>query len=117
MHELNPRKELGNENTRLFFKQFKEKSILENIEIFHTLMTLRKLPFGLNYFDITIFCLMNIRNANHKGKYSKYKLSNDIEKNPGPAIYYVDPSKTIRAPYSQGMFIYLESMLVSNVWL
>ena len=42
------------------------------------------------------------RNANHKGKYSKYKLSNDIEKNPGPAIYYVDPSKTIRAPYSQG---------------
>ena len=59
-HELNPRKELGNENTRLFFKQFKEKSILENIEIFHTLMTLRKLPFGLNYFHITIFCPINI---------------------------------------------------------
>ena len=59
-HELNPRKELGNENTRLFFKQLKEKSILENIEIFHTLMTLRKLSFGLNYFHITIFCLMNI---------------------------------------------------------
>ena len=42
------------------------------------------------------------RNANHKRKYSKYKLSNVIEKNPGPAIYYDDPSKTIRAPYSQG---------------
>jgi len=60
MHELNPRKELANENTRLFLKQLKEKSILENIEIFRTLMTLRKLSFGLNYFDITIFCLMNI---------------------------------------------------------
>ena len=59
-NELNPRKESGNENTRLFFKQLKEKSILENIEIFHTLMTLRKLSFGLNYFHITIFCLMNI---------------------------------------------------------
>ena len=58
-HELNPRKELGNKNTRLFFKQLKEKSMLENIEIFHTVMTLRKLPFGLNYFHI-IFCLMNI---------------------------------------------------------
>ena len=53
-HELNPRKELGNENTRLFFKQLKEKSILENIEIFHTLMTLTKLPFGLNYYTGTI---------------------------------------------------------------
>ena len=34
--------------------------IIENIEIFRTLMTLRKLSFGLNYFDITFFCLMNI---------------------------------------------------------
>ena len=32
------------------------------------------------------------------------KLSNDIEKNPGPTNFtlYVDPSKTITAPYSQG---------------
>ena len=85
-HELNPRKELGNENRRLFFKQLKEKSILENIEIFHTLMTLRKLPFGLNYFHNN-FWPNKYRNANHRGKYSKYELSNDIEKNPGPAIY------------------------------
>jgi len=31
------------------------------------------------------------------------KLSADIEKNPGPDYtLYVDPSKTITAPYSQG---------------
>ena len=29
-----------------------------------------------------------------------YQLSNDIEKNPGPSILYVDPSKTTQAPYS-----------------
>ena len=31
-----------------------------------------------------------------------YKLSNDIEKNPGPFMFNIDPSKTIEAPYSQG---------------
>ena len=30
----------------------------------------------------------------------KFKLSRDIEENPGPT--FVDPSKTIDAPYSQG---------------
>ena len=30
------------------------------------------------------------------------KLSADIEKKPGPCQVYVDPSKTIAAPYSQG---------------
>lgn len=33
--------------------------------------------------------------------YCKYKLSRDIEKYPVPPIY-VDPKKTIAAPYSQG---------------
>ena len=32
----------------------------------------------------------------------KWKLSADIEKKPGPRPVYVDPSKTIAAPYSQG---------------
>ena len=31
-----------------------------------------------------------------------YKLSNDIEKNPGPFMFHIDRSKTIEAPYSQG---------------
>ena len=35
--------------------------------------------------------------------YCKCKLHNDIEKNPGPNnTQFVDPSKTIRAPNSQG---------------
>ena len=36
---------------------------------------------------------------NHRINYCKFKLSSDVEKNPGPIV---DPSKTIRAPYSQG---------------
>ena len=33
--------------------------------------------------------------------YCNYKLSRDIEKNPGPPIY-IEPIKTTEAPYSQG---------------
>ena len=38
---------------------------------------------------------------NHRINYCKFKLSSDIKKNRGPIV---DPSKTIRAPYSQGNF-------------
>jgi len=39
----------------------------------------------------------------HVASYCQSKLSADIEKNPGPDYtLYVDPSKTITAPYSQG---------------
>ena len=38
----------------------------------------------------------------HVLNYCKLKLSADIEKNSGPRPMYVDPSKTIAAPYSQG---------------
>ena len=34
--------------------------------------------------------------------YCKLKLSADIEEKPGPRPMYVDPCKTIAAPYSQG---------------
>jgi len=34
-------------------------------------------------------------------KTSFAQLSSDIEKNPGPTTEYIDPSKTIAAPYSQ----------------
>ena len=34
--------------------------------------------------------------------YCKFKLISDIEKNSGPTPMYVDSSKTIVAPYSQG---------------
>lgn len=42
------------------------------------------------------------KNKNHKSNCMNYKLSNDIEKNPGPFMFNIDPSKTIEAPYSQG---------------
>ena len=38
------------------------------------------------------------KNVNHKMNHTELKLSNDIEKNPGP----LDHTKTIQAPYSQG---------------
>lgn len=44
--------------------------------------------------------------------YCKLKLSGDIEKTPGPAKMYVDPNKTMAAPYNQGN---VELMQDSNV--
>ena len=38
----------------------------------------------------------------HRGNYTKKKLYNDIDKKLGPSTHHVDPSKTIKAPYSQG---------------
>ena len=40
------------------------------------------------------------KNLNHRMNCCKFNLSRDIEENPGPV--YIDPSKTIHAPYSQG---------------
>ena len=47
-----------------------------------------------------VMCLY--KSETHVMNYCKLKLSTDIEKNPGPLPMYVDPSKTIAAPYSQG---------------
>ena len=38
----------------------------------------------------------------HVANCCKFKLSTDVEKNPGLRPMYADPSKTIAAPYSQG---------------
>ena len=32
----------------------------------------------------------------------RFALCNDIETNPGPAIFHINPSKTVSAPYNQG---------------
>ena len=40
------------------------------------------------------------KNLNHIMNCCKFNLSRDIEKNPGPT--FIDPSKTIKAPYCQG---------------
>ena len=36
----------------------------------------------------------------HAANYCEFKLSRDIQKNPGPILVYIDPSKTIAATYS-----------------
>ena len=44
-------------------------------------------------------CLTRVRHT--YTNYCKFQLSSDIEKNLGPTPMYIDPSKTIMAPYSQ----------------
>ena len=41
------------------------------------------------------------KNVNHLKNVCQSALCTDIETNPGP-VFYIDPSKTISAPYSQG---------------
>ena len=41
------------------------------------------------------------KNVNHLKNVCQSALYTDIETNPGP-VFYIDPSKTISAPYSQG---------------
>jgi hypothetical protein len=41
------------------------------------------------------------KNVNHLKNVCQSVLCTDIETNPGP-VFYIDPSKTISAPYSQG---------------
>ena len=41
------------------------------------------------------------KSQTHVSNYCKFRLSSDIEKNPDPTPMYIDPSKTITAPYSQ----------------
>ena len=42
----------------------------------------------------------------HVSNYCKFQLSSDIEKNPGPTLVCIDPSKTITAPTSLCRLIY-----------
>ena len=57
------------------------------------------------------------KNKNHKSNCMNYKLSNDIEKNPGPFMFNIDPSKTIEAPYSQGDAIDGQNRFTEKPWL
>ena len=41
------------------------------------------------------------KSQTHLSNYCKFQLSSDMEKNPGPNPLYMDPSKTLTAPYSQ----------------
>ena len=51
----------------------------------------------------------------HRVNFGQFKLSTDIEKNPGPS-FYVDATKTIHAPYCQGnVFVFMGKMPDNNV--
>ena len=45
--------------------------------------------------------MCSCKNEAHVANHCNYKLSRDMEKNPGPPTY-VDPNKTIVASYGQG---------------
>ena len=54
----------------------------------------------MSLFSPNRLCLY--KSEAHAANYCKFKLTSDIEKNPGPTSMHVDSSKTIAAPYSQG---------------
>ena len=41
----------------------------------------------------------------HRVNFGQFKLSTDIEKNPGPSVYVDHATKTIHAPFCQGNFV------------
>ena len=52
-------------------------------------------------------CLCNFpyseyKSLTHRGNCTKYKLCNDVEENPGPAMHHVDSNKTIKESYKKG---------------
>ena len=99
---IKPKKRIRQRKYKAFLQTSKGKVYIRKYRNISHSHDFKKVAIWFNLFSHNNFLPNEYRNANHKGKYSKYNLSNDIEKNPGPAIYYVDPSKTIRAPYSQG---------------
>ena len=60
----------------------------------------KKYPLRNSCKMLSLGSKMVYKSLNHKMNNIASKLSGDIETNPGPFV--VDPSKTIRAPYSQG---------------
>lgn len=46
------------------------------------------------------------KSLTHRGNYTKYKLCNDVEENPGPAMQHVDPNKTIKDPHKKGDVVF-----------
>ena len=46
------------------------------------------------------------KNTRHRGQCATLNLCNDIETNPGSPTHSIDPTQTIKAPYSQGDIVY-----------
>ena len=80
---------------------------------FHTVNTASKIVDGysesLGKFISLYSCNTSssvYKNASHRGQCATLNLCNDIETNPGPPIHSIDPTQTIKAPYSQGDIMY-----------
>ena len=71
----------------------------------------KKCQKWLNLLSSRYFLHNEFKGASHKGNCTKYKLCNDTEKNPGPAVHYIDASKTIKV---KGAISYLGEMLGSS---
>ena len=80
---------------------------------FHTVNTASKIVDGyresLGKFISLYSCNTSsgvYKNASHRGQCATLNLCNYIETNPGPPIHSIDPTQTIKAPYSQGDIMY-----------
>jgi hypothetical protein len=60
--------------------------------------------FYLSGLTSDLYAQQVYKNINHLKNVCQSALCTDIETNPGP-VFYIDPSKTISAPYSQGNHI------------
>lgn len=66
--------------------------------ILHSNKHHKKYQTWLKLFSCNYFSNNEYKGVTHKANCTQYKLCNDIEKNPGPGVHYVDPTKTIKAP-------------------
>ncbi len=69
----------------------------ERQQIYRSYRTESKIQQRISRSDLST---CTFKNLNHVKNCCIFQLVSDIEKNPGPTC--IDPSKTVRAPYSQG---------------
>ena len=79
-----------------------EKKYLLNFSV-RVYQRIIKLKFRASLYLSMFSCnrpMCLCKSQTHVSNYCKFQLSSDIEKNPGLTPMYIDPSKTITAPYS-----------------
>ena len=72
---------------KAFLQTIKGKVYIRKYRIISHSHDFKKVAIWFKLFSHNNFLPNEYRNANHKGKYSKYKLSNDIEKT--QALLYI----------------------------
>ena len=87
-----------------------EKSILQ----WDMLTSQIQLNMERNISNCLRLCSFNLpyseyKSLTHRGNYTKYKLCNDVDENPGPAMQHVDPNKTIKDPHKKGDVVFWQN--------